>query len=85
VAGKKPTLESLLALLLSKGQRFAKLKQIAERLRRRSGYEPVACAEHCPACWVSTGTVNRLRTEPHHNALSVFAVVCDACGFYLVL
>jgi hypothetical protein len=62
-----------------------KLKQIAEELRYRSGYVPVAGAEHCPACWIRIGTVNRLRTEPHHNAAGVLTLVCDGCGFYVVL
>jgi hypothetical protein len=63
----------------------AKLKQIAEQIRCRSGYRPQAGAEHCPVCWVRIGIINRLRTEPHHNALGVFALVCDACGCYCLI
>ena len=59
-----------------------KLKKIAEELRYRSGYAPVAGAEHCPKCWIARNTTY-LRSEPHHNG-NVPCVVCDACGFYLV-
>jgi C4-type Zn-finger protein len=62
-----------------------KLKALAEGLRFRSGYAPVAGAEHCPVCWARKKLSVTLRTEPHHNAVGVFAVVCDGCGFYAVL
>jgi hypothetical protein len=52
---------------------------------KRSTYAPALGREHCPACWVRTGSTSTLRTEPHHNADRVWFVVCDACGFYLVL
>ncbi len=88
VAGKKPTPESLLALLLGKAPKLAKLKEIAAQeaksLRRRSTYAPVPGKEHCPVCWTHRKATNQLRAEPHHNAVGVFALVCDACGFYLV-
>jgi C4-type Zn-finger protein len=58
-----------------------KLKAVAEGLRFGSGYSGEA---HCPVCWARKKLTVKLRTEPHHNALGVFAVVCDACGFYLV-
>ena len=59
-----------------------KLTKIAEELRYRSGYVPVAGAEHCPKCWIARKVVY-LRSEPHHNC-DALCVVCDGCGFYLV-
>jgi hypothetical protein len=49
----------------------------------RPNYTPQAGAEHCPACWVLTRSVQPIRTEPHHNGHRVFAAVCDACGLFL--
>lgn len=83
MGSKKPTFESLLAGMLT--PRLTKLKKVAESFRYRSGYAPVSGKEHCPKCWTHDRTTNPLRTEPHHNAPGVFAVVCDACGFYLPL
>lgn len=81
MASKKPTLESVLAGLVT--PRLTKLKQVAAQMSYRSGYAPVSGKEHCPKCWTSERATYRLRTEPHHNALGVFAFVCDSCGFYL--
>ena len=60
-----------------------KLKQIAEELRYRSGYVPVAGAEHCPKCWLNR-KIAYLRAEPHHNGVGVLTFICDRCGYRLV-
>ena len=65
--------------------RTIQLRGVAEQLRFGSGYSPAVGQEDCPKCWTSHKATNRLRTEPHHNGVGVFFVVCDACGFYLVL
>jgi hypothetical protein len=55
-----------------------RLEQIADD----ASYKPVPGREHCPQCW----PINEpLRREPHHNAVGVFVLVCDGCGFNLVI
>jgi hypothetical protein len=59
--------------------RTFKLNQAALHLDPRTTYRAVHGADRCPACAAS------LRAEPHHNAVGVLTLVCDGCGFRLVL
>lgn len=58
---------------------------LVKNLRKRGTYAPVPGREHCPVCWVNTGSTSTLRSERHHNGDQIWCVFCDECGFYLAL
>ena len=48
----------------------------AKTPKQAATYAPIIGAEHCPACWIASGTTRGLRTESHHNGDRVSVAVC---------